>query len=217
VTPRAQVADGDVAVGQIVDEISHSQYWKDSAIFVVEDDSQDGADHVDGHRAPVQIISPWAAHGVVDSTYYSQLTLVRTIEQILGAQPLNEKLAAATPMYGAFTNTPDMTPFTTIPNQIPLTEHIATAPACGLDTPGQVPQPAAVPADQAATAAAWKDWIAKQHTTGNGAIADYANPEQMNRFTWYQTHDWKVPYPGDAKIFAPAEVPGAYIPSPDTN
>ena len=98
VSPRAQVADGDLAVGQIVDEISHSQYWKDSAIFVVEDDSQDGADHVDGHRAPVQIISPWAQHGAVDSTYYSQITMVRTIEQILGAQPLNEKLAAATPM-----------------------------------------------------------------------------------------------------------------------
>jgi YVTN family beta-propeller protein len=86
--PEAQVADGDLAVGKIVDEISHSPYWKDSAIFVAEDDSQDGADHVDGHRAPIQIISPWAAHGVVDSTYYSQITMVRTIEQILAAQPL---------------------------------------------------------------------------------------------------------------------------------
>ena len=82
---------------------------------MVEDDSQDGADHVDGHRAPIQIISPWAQHGVVDSTYYSQITMVRTIEQILGAQPLNEKLAAATPMYGAFTNKPDYTPFTAVP------------------------------------------------------------------------------------------------------
>ncbi len=135
-TRRPQVADGDLAVGKIVDTISHSQYWKDSAIFVVEDDSQDGADHVDGHRAPVQIISPWAQHGVVDSTYYSQITMVRTIEQILGAQPLNQKLAAATPMYGAFTNTPDYTPFNAVPNQVPLTEGIATAPACGLDTPG---------------------------------------------------------------------------------
>src|SRR3569623_183318 len=90
-TPEAQVADGDLAVGKIVDTISHSKYWKDSAIFVVEDDSQDGADHVDGHRAPIQIISPWAQHGVVDSTYYSQLPMVRTIEQILGAQPLNGK------------------------------------------------------------------------------------------------------------------------------
>ena len=91
-------------MGKIVDTISHSKYWKDSAIFVVEDDSQDGADHVDGHRAPVQIISPWAQHGAVDSTYYSQITMVRTIEQILGAQPLNQKVAAATPMYGAFTD-----------------------------------------------------------------------------------------------------------------
>jgi YVTN family beta-propeller protein len=234
--PEAQVADGDLAVGKIVDTISHSQYWKDSVIFVVEDDSQDGADHVDGHRSPVQIISPWAQHGAVDDTYYSQITMVRTIEQILGAQPLNEKLAAATPMYGAFTTTANMTPFTTVPNQVPLTENISTAPACGLDTPGQTtststtgtvtgtvsPTPTAapqtpVPADQQATAAAWKSWLTKQHTTGNGAIADYANPEQMNRYTWYVTHDWKVPYPGDSVIYAPAQVPGAYIPSPDTN
>ncbi len=134
--PEAQVADGDLAVGKIVDEISHSKYWNESAIFVVEDDSQDGADHVDGHRAPVQIISPWAAHGAVDSTYYSQITMVRTIEQILGAQPLNEKLAAATPMYGAFNKKPDDTPFTTVPNQVPLTEGVAVPPACGVDTLG---------------------------------------------------------------------------------
>jgi YVTN family beta-propeller protein len=221
--PRAQVADGDLAVGRIVDEISHSQYWKDSAIFVVEDDSQDGADHVDGHRAPVQIISPWAAHGVVDSTYYSQITIVRTIEQILGAQPLNQKLAAATPMYGAFTATPDLTPFTAVPNQVPLTENIATAPACGLDTPGQTSTSATqtvtgtVPADEQATAALWRSWLGKQRTSGNGAIPDYANPEQMNRYTWYETHGWTLPYPGDPEIFAPAKVPGAFIPSPDAN
>src|SRR5246127_5408921 len=134
--PEAQVADGDLAVGKVVDGISPRPYWKDSAIFVVEDDSQDGADHVDGHRAPIQIISPWAAHGVVDNTYYSQITMVRTIEQILGAQPLNEKLAAATPMYGAFSEKPDYTPFTAVPNQVPLTEGLATPPACGLDTLG---------------------------------------------------------------------------------
>ncbi len=131
---RAQVADGDLAVGKVVDEISHSKYWKDSAIFVVEDDSQDGADHVDGHRAPVQVISPWAQHGKVNSTYYSQINMVRTIEQILGAQPLNQKLAAATPMFDAFQSKPDLTPFTTLPNQIPLTEQVTPAPACGQDT-----------------------------------------------------------------------------------
>ena len=135
-TPEAGVADNDLAVGKIVDTISHSKYWKDSVIFVLEDDSQDGADHVDGHRAPVQVISPWAQHGKVINTYYSQISVVRTIEQILGAQPLNEKVAAATPMYNAFTNTPDDTPFNAVPNQIPLTEGIFTAPACGLDTLG---------------------------------------------------------------------------------
>ncbi|HEY7049899.1 MAG TPA: alkaline phosphatase family protein [Jatrophihabitantaceae bacterium] len=226
--PEAQVADGDLAVGQIVDTISHSKYWKDSAIFVVEDDSQDGADHVDGHRAPVQVISPWAAHGVVNSTYYSQITMVRTIEQILGAQPLNEKLAAATPMYGAFTKKPDYTPFTAVPNQVPLTEGVATAPPCGLDTLGRTgaaaaalnkaeAQKAAVPTDEQATAAAWQTWLAQQHTTGNGAVPDYANPEQMNRYTWYQTHEWSVPYPGDATIYAPTQVPGAYLPGADSD
>jgi YVTN family beta-propeller protein len=226
--PEAQVADGDLAVGKIVDEISHSKYWKDSAIFVVEDDSQDGADHVDGHRAPIQIISPWARHGVVDSTYYSQITMVRTIEQILGAQPLNQKLAAATPMYRAFSSKPDYTAFTVVPNQVPLTEGIATAPSCGLDTLGltgaaaqkleaQTAQRTAAPAAQQTVAAQWATWGQNQHFTGNAAVPDYANPEQMNRYTWYQAHDWTVPYPGDSRIYAPAEVPGAYIPSPDTN
>ena len=223
---EAGVADNDLATGDIVDTISHSPYWKNSAIFVVEDDSQDGADHVDGHRAPVQVISPWAQHGKVINTYYSQLSMVRTIEQILGAQPLNEKVAAATPMYDAFTNRPNYTPFNAVPNQMPLTEGIATAPSCGLDTLGLTgaaaralnkaeAQKTAVPANERATAAAWQKWIAGQHTMGNGAVPDYANPEQMNRYTWYQAHGWKVPYPGDSKIYTPSQVPGAYLPSTD--
>src|SRR6202000_3349318 len=135
--PEAGVADNDLALGEIVDTISHSKYWKDSAIFVAEDDSQDGADPVAGHRAPIQVISPWAQHGTVIDTYYSQISMVRTIEQILGAQPLNEKVAAATPMYNAFTSSPNYAPFNVVPNQIPLTEGISTAPACGLDTLGK--------------------------------------------------------------------------------
>ena len=226
--PVAEVADGDLAVGKIVDVISHSEYWKNSAIFVVEDDSQNGADHVDGHRAPVQVISPWAAHGVVDSTYYSQINMVRTIQQILGAQPLNQKLAAATPMYGAFTNEPDYTPFTAVPNQVPLTQGVATPPACGVDTLGKTgaaaralekaqAEAAAVPAEQKANAAAWETWIGKQRLAGQGARADWANPEQMNRYTWYETHEWKVPYPGDSQIYAPSQVPGAFIPNADAD
>ena len=225
-TPEAQVADGDLAVGRIVDEISHSKYWKNSAIFVVEDDSQNGADHVDGHRSPVQVISPWAQHGRVDSTYYSQITMVRTIEQILGAQPLNQKVAAATPMYGAFSDRANYRRFTAVPNQVPLTEGLPTPPACGPDTLGTTgtaarklnatqAQRAAVPDSERAVAQAWEKWSNQQHFTGNGAIPDYAHPEQLNRYTWYQTHQWKAPYPGDATILAPADVPGAAIPGAD--
>jgi len=226
--PRAQVADGDLAVGRIVDTISHSRYWKDSAIFVVEDDSQAGADHVDGHRAPIQIISPWAQHGVTDSRFYSQITMVRTIEQILGARPLNQRLAAATPMFDAFRSRPDYTPFDAVPNRIPLTEGVATPPACGLDTLGlsgaaarrleaEEAQRTAVPDAQTDVAAQWSRWRGQQRLTGNGARADSAAPELMNRFTWYQTHAWKVPYPGDDRVLAPSEVPGGAIPAPDTD
>jgi YVTN family beta-propeller protein len=216
-SPAAQVADNDLAVGKIVDTISHSQYWKDSAIFVVEDDSQAGLDHVDGHRAPVQIISPWAQHGAVDSRYYSQITMVRTIEQILGIQPMNQKDSAATPMSSVFTKKPDYTPFTAVPNQTSLTAGLATQPTCGPDT--VAPQfaasapPTTVPADKQPVAAEWQKWQGQQRLTGPNATADYANPAQMNHFTWYQTHGWTQPYPGEDKIFSPDQVPGALIPS----
>ncbi|MFB7222154.1 alkaline phosphatase family protein [Streptomyces sp. NPDC056227] len=219
----AQVADNDLAVGQIVDEISHSKYWKDSAIFVVEDDSQAGSDHVDGHRAPVQIISPWAQHGTVDSHYYSQINMVRTIEQILGVQPMNQKDTAATPMTAAFTRTPDNTPFTALPNRTALTNGLSTAPSCGLDVPA-AQNPAAAPApsgvvpeSQKAVATKWTDWKSHQRLTGSNAVPDYANPAQMNHLTWYESHDWKKPYPGEKKIYAPADVPGAYIPSAEND
>ena len=216
-TPRAAVADGDVAVGKVVDTISHSKYWKNSAIFVVEDDSQAGVDHVDGHRSPVQVISPYATHGKTVSTYYSQLNMVRTIEQILGAEPLNEKVAAATPMFDAFRGKPDNSPFTAVPNQIPLTENVNPAPACGPDTPAGAPTTPTVAAADKSVAKAWGTWAQKQHFTGRLARADYAHPELMNRYTWYQTHNWKKPYPGDAKVYLPAQVPGGAIPSPETD
>ncbi|WP_431948692.1 alkaline phosphatase family protein [Actinacidiphila sp. bgisy167] len=221
--PAAQVADNDLAVGRIVDEISHSRYWKDSAIFVVEDDSQAGLDHVDGHRAPIQIISPWARHGTVDSRYYSQITMIRTIEQILGIHPMNQKDSAATPMFGAFTEKADYTPFAALPNRIPLTDGLKTAPACGLDTPAPQDPSAAtvpstkVPAGQRTLAAKWEDWRSKQRLTGPDARPDFANPAQMNHFTWYQTHGWTKPYPGEEQLFAPDDVPGAYIPSAEND
>ncbi|HEU0288332.1 MAG TPA: alkaline phosphatase family protein [Nocardioidaceae bacterium] len=214
VTARSNVAGGDRALGQIVDTISHSKYWKDSAIFVVEDDSQNGADHVDGHRAPIQVISPWAVHGKTVSTYYSQISMVRTIEQILGAEPLNQKVAAATPMFDAFQSTPDYTPFNALPNRISLTENIATAPACGLDDPAGPLTAKAVPVpdEYVSYAVAWQKWASKQHLSGQRPQPDFANPEQMNRFTWYDAHHWDLPYPGDPKIYLPSEVPGAALP-----
>ncbi|SCG66463.1 40-residue YVTN family beta-propeller repeat-containing protein [Micromonospora inositola] len=219
----AQVADNDLAVGKIVDTISHSPYWKDSAIFVVEDDSQAGLDHVDGHRAPIQIISPWARHDVVDSRYYTQITMIRTIEQILGIHPMNQKDSAASPMRGAFTQNADFTPFTALPNRTSLTAGLKTPPACGLDTPApQNPLAAAapsatVPADKQQVAAKWDEWKSHQRLTGPDAKPDFANPAQMNHFTWYQTHEWTKPYPGEDKIFAPEDVPGAYIPSSESD
>ncbi|MER5684238.1 alkaline phosphatase family protein [Streptomyces sp. NPDC002205] len=220
----AQVADNDLAVGKMVDEISHSKYWKDSAIFVVEDDSQAGLDHVDGHRAPVQIISPWAQHGTVDNHYYSQITMVRTIEQILGIHPMNQKDSAATPMRAAFTQHANNTPFTALPNRTSLTLGLSTQPSCGADTPAPqnakaapAPTSAKVPADKQALATQWDAWKSHQRLTGPNAVPDFANPAQMNHFTWYQTHNWKTPYPGESKIYAPNDVPGAYIPSSEND
>jgi len=220
----AEVADNDLAVGRMVDEISHSKYWKDSAIFVVEDDSQNGLDHIDGHRAPVQIISPYARHGSVDNHYYSQITMVRTIEQILGVHPMNQLDSAATPMYGAFSLKPDDAPFTAQPNRTSLTLGVSPQPSCGSDTPAPqdkkaaaAPTSTAVPEAQQDLAAEWKTWASHQRLTGPHAVPDYANPEQMNRYTWYQTHNFAKPYPGDKKVYAPGDVPGAYIPSPDSD
>ncbi|MFE3035993.1 bifunctional YncE family protein/alkaline phosphatase family protein [Streptomyces canus] len=220
----AEVADNDLAVGRMVDEISHSKYWKDSAIFVVEDDSQNGLDHVDGHRAPVQVISPYAQHGTVDSHYYTQITMIRTVEQILGIHPMNQKDSAATPMYGAFTPKADPTPFTAVPNRTSLTLGVSPTPSCGADTPAAqdaaaapAPTSAAVPQAKQDLAAQWKTWASHQRLTGAHAVPDYANAEQMNRYTWYQTHDWTKPYPGDKKVYTPAQVPGAYLPSPESD
>lgn len=104
-TPTAMVADSDLAVGQIVDAISHSAVWPSSAIFLVEDDSQDGADHVNAHRIPAAVISPYALPGAVLHTRYDLLSVVRSIELILGMNALSLNDALATPLYDAFATT----------------------------------------------------------------------------------------------------------------
>jgi hypothetical protein len=101
-TPTAYVADNDLALGRVVEAVSRSKFWKDTAIFVVEDDAQNGSDHVDAHRTVAYVISPYARRGQVDSTMYSTTSMLRTMELILGLKPMSQFDAAAQPMYASF-------------------------------------------------------------------------------------------------------------------
>src|SRR5204862_4643963 len=106
-TPDALVRDTDQAIGQLVDEVSHSPIWPYTAIFMVQDDAQDGADHVEGHRITAFVASPYARHGAVVSTHYDQVSVIRTIELILGMQPTYMYDRLARPMWEAFQSKPD--------------------------------------------------------------------------------------------------------------
>ncbi len=122
-TPKACVASNDLAVGKIVEAVSHSPLWKEFAIFIIEDDAQNGADHIDCHRTAGLVISPFTRRGAVDSTMYSTASMVRTMELILGLPPLTQYDAAATPMYESFTDKADLTPFNVIGPRISLNER----------------------------------------------------------------------------------------------
>ena len=119
-TPASCVADNDLAFGRIVEAISKSRFWPETAIFGIEDDPQAGWDHVSGYRTTAYCISPYAKRGAVVSTQYNTTSLIRTMEQILGLPPMNQFDASATPMSECFTDRPDFTPFTAVPNHIPL-------------------------------------------------------------------------------------------------
>jgi YVTN family beta-propeller protein len=119
-TPAAQVADNDLALGQVIEAVSHSQYWKDTCIFAVEDDPQNGWDHVSGYRTTAYLASAYTRRGAVVSTQYNQTSLLRTMELMLGLPPMNQMDATATPIFDCFTNTPDYTPFSAVANQVPL-------------------------------------------------------------------------------------------------
>jgi hypothetical protein len=122
-TPRAMVADNDSALGRLVEAISTSPvYWKDSAIFVLEDDAQSGPDHVDSHRSVLLVASPFAKRGVVDHTFYTTSGVLRTIELILGLPPMSMYDAAATPLYNAFSGTPILTTYSRSNPRVPLDE-----------------------------------------------------------------------------------------------
>jgi phospholipase C len=109
--PQAMVAQNDLALGKLVDAVSHSKFWKDTAIFIVEDDAQGGVDHVDAHRSVALAISPYTQIGKVDSTFYDTPSMLRTMELIMGLKPMTQFDAAAIPMVNSFTSHPNFTPY----------------------------------------------------------------------------------------------------------
>ena len=172
-TPRASVADNDLALGRLVEAISRSRYWKDSAIMVVEDDAQNGVDHVAGHRTIAMLIGPWVRRKAVDSHFYTTINMYRTIEQILGMPPQNQFDLAAEPMFSAFTEQADVTPYTSLPNTVPLDE---------LNPPLK-----------ALRGQALQDAMASMKM--DLSEPDVAPEQDLNRIVWRATRGVATPYP----------------------
>ena len=126
------VAENDAALGRLVEAISQSRFWKEAAIFVLEDDAQNGPDHVDAHRSPAFAISPFSKRRTVDSTLYTTSGMLRTMELILGLEPMSQYDAAATPMYNAFQPTADTTPYKALPARV-RTDERNTSTAWGAE------------------------------------------------------------------------------------
>ena len=126
-TPRAMVADNDLAIGRVVDRLSRSPSWSSMALFAIEDDAQNGPDHVDAHRSVLLVASPFARRGMVDSTFYTTSSVLRTIGALLDLPPLSQYDAGATPLWPAFAARADLTPFAAVPNRWPLDERNAHA------------------------------------------------------------------------------------------
>src|SRR5262249_39401523 len=121
-TPTAYIADNDLALGRVVEAISKSKFWKETAIFVVEDDAQNGPDHVDAHRTVALVVSPYTKRRHVDSTMYSTSSMLRTMELILGLKPMSQFDAAARPMYHSFQAKPELTPYRHVRPEVDLNE-----------------------------------------------------------------------------------------------
>jgi YVTN family beta-propeller protein len=126
-TPEFMVADNDEATGMVVDAISHSPYWPTTAIFIIEDDPQDGADHVEAHRSTLVVVSPWVRHGAVVSSHYDNASLWRTIELLLGLPPQSQTTAGAAPMFDLWATEPDLTPYDHVPSNVPEAFNPAVA------------------------------------------------------------------------------------------
>jgi hypothetical protein len=198
-TVNAEQADNDLAIGRMIDTISHSSVWKDSAIFIEEDDAQNGVDHIDGHRSPGYIVSPYAVqYGPTDHTYYTQVNMTRTIEQILGLAPLNQFDLVASPMLTDFTNTPNFTPWDHVPNQVPLDLGVNSSNAAAL-TPMEK---------------AWKAAKAKMFA-GKMNKPDSEDAYTLNHLIWYEATGFKRPYPGETKVRPPSEFADRIASPPD--
>lgn len=172
-TPRAMVADNDLALGRLVEAISKSRYWKDSVIFVTEDDAQSGLDHVDGHRTIGMAIGPWIRRKTVDSTFYTTIHLYRTIQHLLGLPPQNQFDLAAEPMFPVFATKPDLTPYQAERNRIPLDEM--NPPLKGLQGEEK----------EAAAASMRMDF----------SEPDEAPADVLDRVIWHSVKGWSTPYP----------------------
>jgi YVTN family beta-propeller protein len=196
-TPDAEQADNDLAIGRIIDYISHSPVWSSSAIFIEEDDAQNGVDHIDGHRSPGYVISPYAVQGgPTDHTYYTQVNMTRTIEQILGLPPMNQFDLVASPMRTDFTNTPpdsNFQPWTHLPNQVPLDQGV---------TPGAVNPNESRKVRDLRTA-----WMKKKAQIFAGKLnkPDSEDPDTVNHYNWYMSTGFVRPYPGEKTVRPPSE------------
>jgi YVTN family beta-propeller protein len=197
-TVDAEQADNDLAVGRIIDYISHSSVWSSSAIFIEEDDAQNGVDHVDGHRSPGYIVSPYTVqNGPADNTYYSQVNMTRTIEQILGLPPMNQFDLVASPMRTSFvTGTPPQSnfqPWTHVANQVPLNQGVDGNEDHSKDS-------RKVKALRAA-------WMKKKAEIFAGKLTrpDSEDPETVNHLNWYMSTGFARPYPGETSVRSPSE------------
>lgn len=188
-TPRASVADNDLALGQIVEGLSHSSFWKEMAILVVEDDAQNGVDHIDGHRTIALTISPYARRGSIDSTFYSQPSMVKTIELMLGLPSMSMFDLVATDMRASFIRTGEKPDFTTYSAIVPKQSLYEVNQRVGA-----INGPFATERKNAALASARMDF----------SEPDEAPSDLLNKILWHDARGWGVKYPGVRKsLFSP--------------
>lgn len=172
-TPRSLLADNDLALGRIVEGLSHSPFWKEMVIFVNEDDPQDGFDHVDGHRSICLVIGPYVKRGAVVSEFYNQAGVLHTMERILGVPAAHQRYAIAPIMFGCFTDEPDFTPYTHLPNNVPLAEMNPPKSTLG-------------PAERA---------LAEESERLALDKPDRADEDTLNRILWHAARGAQAPYP----------------------